>query len=150
MSTVENRRANSECLARLGDVMDANELHALARRPQRCGERTAEPFARAPATAESADEGFAGCAEHHGASCCMEQREPRQEREIVRILLAEADAGIDGDALARNARGLTGGDASFQEIEDVESGIVVAWILLHGAGIARHVHEDDGGAALGG
>src|SRR5262249_53498901 len=142
-STADDRRADGERLVRFPHIVRSDELHPLARRPQGCGERAADALARAATAAEAADEGLARRAQHARASRRMEQRKPRQEREVVRVLLAEADAGIDGDALAGNARGLARADARFQEIEHVERGIVVLGILLHGAGIARHVHEHD-------
>ena len=64
--------------------------------------------------------------------------------------LAEADAGIDDQALARNAGLFAGLDARFECVVNIEHDVVVDRIVLHGARIALRMHEHDRHAGRGG
>ena len=56
--------------------------------------------------------------------------------------LAEADAGIDGDQVARNAGRFALGDTLSQHVEDIERHILVNRAVLHRLGIALGMHQD--------
>ncbi len=77
-------------------------------------------------------------------------REAADQREVVRDGLAEADAGIDQHAGARDAGGLGGGDAGLEEVDDVEQHVVVGGRVLHGPRVAPGVHQADRPAGGGG
>ena len=71
-------------------------------------------------------------------------------REVVRVALAEADAGIERDARRASMPAAAQAVQPRREvIVDVQRRIAVWRILLHGARLALHMHEDDRGAALG-
>ena len=78
-----------------------------------------------------------------------EARQRAQQREVVRERLAEADARVERDALARNAgrHGRLG--ALGQEALDLGDDVVVARIVLHRARLAEHVHQAQVGARAG-
>ena len=58
-------------------------------------------------------------------------------------MLAESESRIDDQIFFRNAGHFTGKQAFGQELPDLHQHIVVVHGLLHGARIARHVHQAD-------
>src|ERR1043165_42633 len=96
-----------------------------------------------------ADETFARYPEHQGCAEAMEQAQAREELEIVSRRLAEANAWINDDALARDTSAHASLHATLQFVEDVQEDVVVARVCLHGPWIALGGHQDDRQAGIG-
>ena len=109
------------------------------------------PARRSPPSrpVSDADHPLAREAGEHRLAVRRQCRQARQQRQVVLEGLAEAEARIDGDARARDARGLAGGDAASQEAAHLGHHVPVAGRILHRAGLALHVHQADGGIAAG-
>jgi hypothetical protein len=112
-----------------------------------------EPASRWSAGAspdKRADHALAAGAEHDRAAEAVEQRQAVQQLEIVLHRLAEADAGIDDDPRAVDARRDRRLDPRLQPVIDFEQHRpVVARRLLHRLGAALMVHQHDRAAGAG-
>jgi hypothetical protein len=80
----------------------------------------------------------------------VKERKVLQQAQVMRLRLAEADAGIDDDAPARDAKGDERLDPLPEPVKDIERHIVVARITLHGLGAALRVHDADRQGVFGG
>src|SRR5215831_13752638 len=134
------RREHGERVPRRGDVVDADDSSAALDREQSRGEAAREPVVGGPPR-DRAERRLARPAGKHGQADLAEASEVAQQLEVVRDRLAESEAGVDDDALARDARPLGGGDALLEEGGDFGKHVAVARLLLHGARLALHVHE---------
>ena len=74
----------------------------------------------------------------------------RRQGQVVGQGLAEADAGIEPDPLARHPRGHGRFGPGRQFGADLGDDVVVAGIGLHGLRLAAHMHEHDLAAQFGG
>ena len=72
-----------------------------------------------------------------------------QQLEVVLERLAEADPGVDHDALLAHALADRELDALLEEGADVVDDVVVARVVLHRARLAEHVHQAAVAAAIG-
>src|SRR5579864_6391326 len=93
-----------QCLHRLGHVMDAQDLHALFRRLEREGDASTETLLSGRFARQCTERPLAAGAKDERAAERMEQSKAVHELEIVGKLLSEAEARIDEDALALDAR----------------------------------------------
>ena len=127
-------RSASTCGA---DVVHAQDRRAaLVRRDRSCDARAhevggAEPLQRA--LAREADE--------HRPPEREQDVEPAHELEVVLDRLAEADAGVEADALLGDALRDRECEALLEERGDLGGDVVVVRFLLHRARRALHVHE---------
>ena len=122
-----------------GDVVDADDLDALAGE----GEGAADGAGGAVGlfvADQLADEGFAGVADEQGAAEVVEAAAVGHKRGVVLVGFAEADAGIEADALAVDAGGGQGVAALAEEGVDLVHDVVVERVVLHRLRIALHVH----------
>ena len=101
---------------------------------ERGGERAGEPLLGRLALRQPADEALARHAEDERAAEPVEQRQAVDQVEIVGRVLAEADAGIDGEVAARDAGGGAGREAHGKIIVEVERRVVIARIRCIVAG----------------
>jgi 2-haloacid dehalogenase len=113
---------------------------------ERGGNRAVHTFARNLHAGERADEALARRANEDRYAEPVQQRQAREQFEVVVARLAETNARIDDEFGARDAGPDAGIHTRFEIIEDVELDIVVLGIVLHGAWIALRVHQDDGRA----
>src|SRR3546814_1072723 len=90
-------RSHPQRLPRLRDVVDAQQLRALFRRPIMERDAAAEPRVGGRFIVERTDHPFAAGAEQDRAAEGVKEREAVDQREIVGDALAEPDAGIDDD-----------------------------------------------------
>ena len=94
--------------------------------------------------------GFAREADDEGAAEFAEHRQRAEEGEVMGEGLAEAEAGIKGDAGAGDAGALEGGEAVGEPVVDVGGGVCVVGVVLHGLGVALGVHAEEVCAVVGG
>src|SRR5690349_1064419 len=99
-----HRLPGRQRLARRGNIVHADDLNALAHAVERAGDGARHALLGRHGAADAADQPLARQAQHDAAAQGVEQRETRHDLEIMRRALAEADAGIDDDARARDAR----------------------------------------------
>ena len=69
--------------------------------------------------------------------------DPVQDRQIMRAGLAETDARIDHDAVARDPGGLGASHPRLKRVKDIEQHIAVMRIVLHRLGHALRMHQAD-------
>ena len=133
---------DAQRLARLGDVVDAHHLDPLPHAPQHGGDGTWQPRLGRALPGDMADEALARDAEQDRTAEAVEEREIGEDREVVLHELAEADAGIDRDPVARDAGRLACRDARREMIVDLGRRVCVDGLFLHRLGIALAVHQD--------
>src|ERR1700730_2278974 len=90
-------------LARLGDIVNPQDLDTLLNRRQGSGERAGQTRLGRFAAAEPGDRRFARHAEDEGAAERMKGADPGEELEIMRHELAEPDPRMDESALTRDS-----------------------------------------------
>ena len=129
-------------------IVHAQEVRAPAVAVERGGDRGGHPVRGDLAAGERAQEALARDAQQQRAES-RKARQRAQQREVVRERLAEADAGIERDALRGHARRDRGLGALGEERLDLGHDVVVARVVLHRARLAEHVHEAEVGARLG-
>ena len=112
--------------------------------------RSGHAVRRHVATGQFADAALARQPRQHGHAQLGETLELREQLQVVRGVLAEAEARIDDDALLRNAGHFGGEDALGQETVHLAHHIVVLRCGLHRTRFALHVHQHDGDAECGG
>ena len=83
--------------------MHAQDLHALLGGHDSDGERAGHAVGCDRRAGQVADETLARRAEQNWTAEPVKERHSLQQAEVVVARLAEADAGIDGDAPARDA-----------------------------------------------
>ena len=93
------------------------DLRALLGRLERQREAPAEPLVGRRFVRQRADRPLAAGAEHERAAEPVEQRQAVHQLEIVRDGLAEAEAGIDEDLVARDAGRLRRGDPLLEPVD---------------------------------
>ena len=79
----------------------------------------------------------------HGASQRDDPVEPADELEILVGGLAEADPGVEPDALLVDARGHGRAEALVEERRDLVDDVLVPGRVLHRRRVALHVHQAD-------
>ena len=75
--------------------------------------------------------------------------EPADELEVVLDRLAEADAGVEADALLGDAGATANESRSSRKADHLGDDVLVAGVVLHRARLAAHVHEAEVGAGVG-
>ena len=108
-----------------------------------------EPTVASGSPEQPAEEALAGHADDHGTADRGELAEPAQQLDVVLDGLAEADAGIEADALLGDPRRDGEREPLLEERPDLRHDVVVARILLHRSRLAEHVHEADVCTRLG-
>ena len=99
--------------------------------------------------AQRADHALAACTEHQRLAERVEQRQGVHQSKVFRQRLAEPNAGIEDDPLARDTRG-DGSVAPFGEpVEHLEHHVVVVATRVEVLGIAGRVHQHDRAPARG-
>ena len=88
-----------------------------------------------------ADEQFAGNPNDDRASQRAQQRQPRQQRQIIFGRLGEPNAGIDGDVAPRDPRRLGRRDPGRKLGSHLGGHVVVAGQRGHRRGVVPHMHQ---------
>lgn len=128
----------------LGYIVDTEDMGAFAdgQGDRRGGAEGA--VGGAGLAGEPADETLAAGADEEAIAKGGESVEVFEEREVVLHGLAEADAGVEDDAVGGQAGGLGLLGAGGEEGGYLPYHVRVTGLSLHGFGGALHVHEDDG------
>src|SRR5437016_2101267 len=100
---VERSSRDRERLPRLGDVVDAEHARAALQRDHVGGDAPGDPVLWVGGAGELVDERLARDADQHAEAERDDLVGPRQQLEVVRHRLAEADARIDVDLLLPHA-----------------------------------------------
>src|SRR5438046_2939185 len=112
--------------------MHAQDLDAPVETGESGGKRSRQPLLGRLLAAEPGNEALARNAEQDGDAEFLKQAQTLKQFDIMAIVLAETDAGIDRDPRWRDA-GIGAGRQALDEVgADVQRGIGVARILLHG------------------
>src|ERR1043165_6024075 len=98
-----DRRDDTERLHGLGHVMHAHDVGSIKPRQHVGGDRAADPLAGLRRR-DLVDKAFARQSHQQRKAERTQFGEPRDHRDALLRRLAETDAGIEHDALARNAR----------------------------------------------
>src|SRR6516225_706802 len=124
--------ADDACTLERGEDRERHAaVHALSRLPPcQCADRR---LARQPDQQRRAVGG--------------ELPEVPQQCQIVLQVLAETEAGVDGESVSLDPRAATGCNAGGQKRAHLVHHVGVVRRDLHGAGLALHVHETHGAAA---
>ncbi len=131
--TVAFQTASASRVAR--DVVHPHDAGPVLHGDQRAGDAGGEALTdRAPG--HRAEHGLARQPGEHRQPARAEARELAQQRVVVLDALAEAEAGIEHDALARHARSLEGRHALVEEADHLADHVGVPRILLHRARLA--------------
>jgi hypothetical protein len=136
----------SEGLADGGDIVNADDLDALAGEGEGAEGRGGCAVGLLVAD-ELAEKGFARVADEEWAAEVVEAPTVGHERDVVVVGFAEADAGVEADALAVDSRSKERVTSLAQKGVYFRYDIGVAWIVLHGLRRAAHVHGADAGGA---
>src|SRR5437879_9596593 len=124
------------------DVVDAYDTGAAGEREQRGGDRAFEsPAGRL--TEQAPQEALARYPDHDRKAERDDLLDAGEQRQVVSEVLGEADAGIDGDRVARNAGGERRFGTRGQEALHLANDVVVARLAVHGARRTLAVHQDD-------
>ena len=131
----------------LPHVVDPQHVgHAEGGRPSVDRESPGQPLIDRHAAEQPVEEGLAGHAEHDRRIQLAQLAEVREQLEIVLQRLAEADSRVHEhvDAAPPASRHPLG-----QVVADLRHDVLVARRVLHGPGLAPHVHRDDRRAVTG-
>ena len=128
--------------------MDAKDGRPASERDDVRGDRPGHALGRA-AAGDPAQEALARGADDDRPAELDDLVQAGEQLEVVVDGLAEADAGIEPDSLARDAVRDRMLEALGEKRADVGDDVAVARIALHRARLAEHVHEADVAAALG-
>ena len=121
------------------DVVDADDLHTLAGDGQR-GADTGGRAIRLFVLQDLPQEGLPGISHQQRALQRVKSPALRQQREIVLVGLAEADARVKTDPLGATSPAASGRRPLEEIPADVLYHIVVNRIVLHRGGCASHMH----------
>ena len=97
------------------------------------------------------DGGFAGNTNQHGHAQSLKCAQVPQQGQVVLNRFAEAETGVDDNAILCHASGVQRSNALAQEFTHLGHHIAVARCFLHGLWVALHVHDTelDGGVRNG-
>ena len=98
---------------------------------------------------EAPEEALAGGADEHGPAERDDLVQAREELEVVLHGLAEADAGVEADALLVDPGVRRGLEPLLEERLHLGDDVVVARVVLHRPRLAEHVHEAEAGVRVG-
>lgn len=71
----------------------------------------------------------------------MQRLKMAEQTQIVRKVFGKAKARVQHNALGRNTRFSTGDHALLEKLTHLEHHITIMRILLHRAGLSKHVHQ---------
>ena len=145
---IEDGLHHAEGLGVFLDGVDAEDAGAALAGPS--GEGSGGGFAGEGVAVleQMAHKGFAADAEEDGAAVDLEIGEGAEEGEVVLEGFAKADARVKGEAIRVDADGeglIVGGEEAEADFGD---DVGIFRLLLHGAGGAAEVHEDEAGFGL--
>ncbi len=142
--------AQGEGVVQGGDVVHAVEVGATVGCEQGEGDSgQGAGFGELGVMEDFADEAFAGEGHHEREVVHAQFAQVADEGEVVLGGFAEADAGVQTDALRVDAALLGLCYAPGEEVAHFGDNVLILRGLLHGGGGALHVHEDDAAGLLG-
>src|SRR5262245_34607920 len=143
---LSHRLRNREGLAGASDVVDADDGSATPRGLDRQPDRRGIAAARLGNSGETADEAFARRAHQDRIAGIGQPRRAGDQGHVLFDALAETDAGVDGDQVARNASHLAGRGALEKKAPDVLDNVVIgrAFVLVLRPAAPVHQHDRNG------
>ena len=108
---------------------------------ERLGSRNLVARRRFVDAVRPAQEALARHRHHHWVAQTHELLEVAHQLQRLRRRLAEAGTGVDADAVVRDARSLQSGSPVAQPLAHVGHHVVIRRRVLHGRGVALHVHD---------
>ncbi len=142
--------AQGEGVVQGGDVVHAVEVGTTVGGEEREGDGgQGAGFGKLGVMQELADEAFAGEGHHEREVAHAQFAQVADEGEVVLGGFAEADAGVQADALRVDAIPLGLCYAPGEEVAHFGDNVLIMRGLLHGGGGALHVHEDNAAGLLG-
>lgn len=127
------------------DVVDANDVGTALAGEAGEGDRGPESIFEVAAFESFGDHGFSGDTDEQGAVAEGEVGQVLHEGEVVLLILAKPEAGVESDALRVDALALELSESLGKVIADLADDVIVVRTLLHGLGRAGHVHDDETG-----
>ena len=142
--------AQGEGVVQGGDVVHAVEVGAVVGGEEGEGDGgQGAGFGELGVMEDFADEAFAREGHHEREVAHAQFAQVADEGEVMLGGFAEADAGVQADALWGDAIPLGLSDALGEEVAHFGDNVLIMRGLLHGGGGALHVHEDDAAGLLG-
>lgn len=143
------RMAQGEGVVQGGDVVHAVEVCATVGGEEGEGDGgQGAVFGEFGVMQELADEAFAGEGHHEREVVHAQFAQVADEGEVVLSGFAEADAGVQTDALRGDAALCCERNPLGEEVAHFDHDVLIMRGLLHGGGGALHVHEDDAAGVL--
>lgn len=120
--------------------MGADDPGSILNREQCRGNARRRALAHGP-PGDLAEHALARDAHEERVARRGDRGQPREERDVVREILGEAEAGVERNALARDARRLERAGPRDEEVAHLRHHVCVARLGLHRLRRAHHVHD---------
>ncbi len=138
----QHRVGDASHLDHFRHIVNSNDVSAAQDARRHCRSRAIEPFCYGPAAQHAPDELLAGGADQQGKTQLRKFGQLRDQFVILRITFTETDARIKNNLRFGDACLHRHGDGSAQAGCYIFHYVSRERLLLHGAGLAVHVHQN--------